>query len=385
MTLKLKILIDKAVGIPCVFILNAMFILLNNTKLKKPSEIKKILVCKFIGMGSIIQTSPLLHTLKNNFPASELSFLTIRKNHDLVKMFPYVDRILTVDESSATRLISSTFYLIRYLRKNKYDVFIDLEIYSWYSKILTGLSSSIERIGFYRKGITLNGIYTRRFCFNVGTLVIKNYLESAKYIGCSNLIEELDDYKGIINHNEIPGFNFIHNYIVINPNASDLRIERKWPAVKYTALINRIMELYPGICIVLTGSPDEHNYVSHIKDGVNEKYHSSVVDTSGNLELKQLINLIDNSLLMITNDSGPMHISFFLNKKTIALFGPGSPSGYLHNENFEFVYNKISCSPCVHDYSVSPCFGDNQCMKQITVEEVLDKVKSGLSSSKIPR
>ena len=125
----------------------------------------------------------------------------------------------------------------------------------------------------------------------------------------------------------------------------------------------------------MTGSSEERKYIAEIFNNILEKHRGRIINTSGQLELTDLIRLIDQSRLMITNDSGPMHIAFALGKMTIALFGPCSPVMYNNQQNVEFVYNKIHCSPCVHDYLVSPCGGDNQCMKLINVSEVIEKVK----------
>ena len=91
--------------------------------------------------------------------------------------------------------------------------------------------------------------------------------------------------------------------------------------------------------------------------------------------LNELIALIDLSNLFITNDTGPMHIAYSLKKSTIALFGPCSPEQYGTMENTICLYKNVYCSPCVHEFIVPPCKGNNECMKQISVSEVMDSYK----------
>jgi ADP-heptose:LPS heptosyltransferase len=100
--------------------------------------------------------------------------------------------------------------------------------------------------------------------------------------------------------------------------------------------------------------------------------------------LNELFALIQNAELVISNDTGPMHISFALARPTISLFGPASPSQYGQNPNAFGIYKNIYCSPCVHDFLSPPCKGDNQCMKQITVEEVFNLCEEILKNPGMP-
>jgi ADP-heptose:LPS heptosyltransferase len=131
---------------------------------------------------------------------------------------------------------------------------------------------------------------------------------------------------------------------------------------------------------VLTGSLEEKAYVEKIFRGIKEEHQEKVINTSGKLTSKELIALIDGCSLMITNDSGPLHIAFALKKRTIALFGPCSPKEYSAYQNVLFIYKNIYCSPCVHYFVISPCNGNNQCMKLISTEEVFQTVKKVINN-----
>src|SRR5258708_1026972 len=103
-----KVIIDKVIGRPLVFLLNIAARVLG--KILRPDHSlsqapKKIVVCKFLGMGSIVQATPLLQTLKKNFPSSKIIFVTSKANKKLIEMFtlsnpsfgrlPMVDEVLT--------------------------------------------------------------------------------------------------------------------------------------------------------------------------------------------------------------------------------------------------------------------------------------------------
>jgi ADP-heptose:LPS heptosyltransferase len=386
MTLKSKIYIDKFFGNPVVFFLNIFSLLLQ--RLKKEQEpdnlkIKRITVCKLMGMGSIIQSTPLLMTLRDNFPDAEIIFITTPRNKDLIETFPFVDKIVIINDKTLTALLITFFKTFISQWVGRTDIFIDLEVYSYLSKILTVLAFPRYKLGFYKQesGIQL-GIYSKMIYFNTQARVYKIYLQTAYFLKCDNKYENLYNWKPILLEDILtPGLDkHREEYIVINPNASELRIERRWNTEKFIELADKILSEYPEKKIVLTGSLEEKAYVEKIFRGIKEEHQEKVINTSGKLTLKELIALIDGCSLMITNDSGPLHIAFALKKRTIALFGPCSPKEYSAYQNVLFIYKNIYCSPCVHYFVISPCNGNNQCMKLISTEEVFQTVKKVINN-----
>lgn len=386
MRLKSKIYIDKLFGNPTVFCLNIIslfFQLLKKENEPDTSKIKRIAICKFMGMGSIIQSTPLLMTLRDNFPGVEITFITSPRNYSIVETFTFIDKIITMNDKSTVILVLQFIRTVINQWIKRTDIFIDLEVYSYFSKILTVISFPRYKFGFYKKesGIQL-GVYSKMVYFNTKAPVYKIYLQAAYFLKCNKNYDELYDWKSI--YPRVRAFHKLNiqdeKYIVINPNASDLRIERRWGADNFIELIDKILYEYPKKKIVLTGSREENAYVEKIFKGIKDEHRDKVISFAGKLMLKELIQLINDSSLMITNDSGPMHIAFALKKKTIALFGPCSPEEYSTYQNVHFIYKNIYCSPCVHYFVISPCNGDNQCMKLITTDEVLQAVKKAISN-----
>jgi len=174
------------------------------------------------------------------------------------------------------------------------------------------------------------------------------------------------------------------SYIVINPNASELRMERRWPKERFVELIACLKEIYPDMLIVLIGSPGERDYVESLIEQIRDQ--KGVVNLAGRTSLPELVALLSKALLLVSNDSGPMHIAFSLRMKTVALFGPCHPEQYgcdrIH-DNVYVIYRSVYCSPCVHDFPEPPCKGNNQCMQMITVEDVVHGVRH-LMEGEIP-
>lgn len=380
MQTKNKIKVDKIAGIPLVFLFNLLArflgaVLRIDHSLSKPPA--RIAVCKFMGMGSIIQSLPLLATLRKNFPAAQIIYISTGKNRQLLTLLSPADEIITIDDSNPMKLFFSTLRMLARCWKKKIDIYIDLETYSYFSTLVATMSCSRNRFGFYRQDSSVRlGIYTHMMYFNIKSPIAEAYLQMARLAGCSNIVNGFPPIRieeSIIESlyaklNGTSGYRII----VVNPNASDLRIERRWNSESYARVITALAEKYPDTVFVLTGSPSERAWVNEIENRIDASGKNRVVNTAGKISLPELFAVIREAKLVITNDSGPMHIAYAMQKPVVALFGPCSPQQYGVNPNGIVIYKNIYCSPCVHDFIIPPCKGDNQCMKLISVDEVVN-------------
>lgn len=349
------------------------------------NPIRTIAVCKFVGLGSIIQATPLLQTLRKNYPDASIVFISNESNRALLNHITEIDKVFTISDKGILALLKSTARLLFKLWKQKPDVYIDLEIYSNYSSVIATMSLSKNRIGFFKNDKTYRkGIYTHMLYFNVKSPISQTYLQFARLLGCKDIVAELSINTNNIDPTTVQIIDqklntILKKYIVVNPNASDLRLERRWDLQNFVALIHKICDEFPDYKVILIGAGNETEYVNRLSLQLNAK--KNVLDSSGKLSIRELLILIANASLMITNDTGPMHIAFALKVKTVALFGPCSPQQYGGIENTITIYKNAYCSPCVHEFITPPCKGDNQCMKKIKVEEVLNSVRSQLDST----
>ncbi|MBL0030763.1 MAG: glycosyltransferase family 9 protein [Bacteroidetes bacterium] len=376
-----KIIIDKFAGGFIVFLLNSLDKLLRPTGKKSAKSPEKIIVCKFLGMGSIIQSTPLLMTLKKQFPEVKVVYLSTLSNKKFLEQISVIDELIIINDKFFFSTIISSVSSIKLLFKIKADVFIDLETHSHFSKIFTILSGALLKFGLTKDAKGQNNIYSITSELHIDRPVSESYLQMCSSIINVPVINELynfttteSDFQKLKQKLSLP-----ENYIIINPNASDLRIERRWPKEKYSSLVEKIIERYPDCQSILIGSTGEAKYVREVLEGVNSKFESSILNTAGKLSIEELTVLISRTKLMITNDTGPMHLSFAAHQPTIALFGPASPVQFGNHPSVCAVYKKVECSPCVHDHIKPPCQGNNICMKQIEVTEVFEAAVMKLS------
>ncbi|MBK6839155.1 MAG: glycosyltransferase family 9 protein [Bacteroidetes bacterium] len=376
-----KVILDAWFGRLVVFGLNiaarilGKFMNIDHSLDKIP---EKIVVCKFLGMGSIIQATPLLQSLRKSFPNAKIYFVTSGGNTKLLQLVTTVNEIWSVDDSGVSTMLSSTWALLRKLWKAKPDLYIDLETYSYYSTAVATMSCARNRFGFYRAERNIRmGVYTHMMFFNARAPIAQSYLQMARLIGCREIINDL--YPFAVDANERLSFRSktealmgkaLASYIVVNPNASDLRVERRWPWENMVKLIEELSAKFPDFTILLIGAANEKSWVDKVYSALSETVKTRVFNTAGQFSLNELFALLSEARLLITNDTGPMHMSFSLRKPTVCLFGPASPTQYGQNPNAYGIYKNIYCSPCVHDFLSPPCKGDNQCMKMISVKEV---------------
>ena len=345
-------------------------------------KFKTIVISKYAGLGSIIQATPLIQTLRKKFPEAKIIFVSTVANGALLKHIRAVDEVILVSDKNLWSVLKTSIILIQNMWRLKPDLYIDLEFYSNYSGIITTLSKATNRLGFYRNDKAYRkGIYNYLVPFNINTPISETYLQFAHLVKCDAIITELalnvsaeGTREGLMTK---LGLGVSEKYIVINPNASDLRLERRWPKESYIEAITYALQKHGEYTLILIGNKEEAVYVKEILTAIPA--NPRLVNSAGELNLSELFVLIAGARLMLTNDTGPMHVAFALNIKTISLFGPCSPQQYGHVKNGTTFYKKVHCSPCVHTHLTPPCKGDNICMKNITVSEVSLALSQSLS------
>jgi len=377
MNTKRLILIDKLIAKPFGQVLNLFVRLAGqifNIDHNLNKEFKTIAICKFKGMGSILQATPMMEALHKRYPNATIIFVSTSANQQLLSSIHYVNKTVLINDKGFFKFIISSLKALITLIRIRPDVYIDLEIYSDFSTIFAAFTLSKNRLGFYLRSSSFRmGIYTHMMYFNASVPISKVYLQFASLfvsdIENAKLYPFLELDKGsIIDNNE---------YLIINPNASDLRLERRWGEQNFIQLIRLIIHAYPQYEIRLIGSKDEWAYTELIKNEIN---HINVINTAGTQSISELIQGIRHCKLMISNDTGPMHIAFCTQTPIVCLFGPCSPNQYFAGENAYFIYKKVYCSPCVHDFEVAPCHGNNICMKMISPDEVFSLVQEALTN-----
>ena len=387
MTHRARILADRLIAAPVAFLFNGLARILGTVMRRDHSvtsaNVNRIVVAKLIGMGSILQATPLLKALKRQYPQSTLTFVTMRGNQELIRRIACVDEVLVLDDRNVLMMLITTLTTVAALIRRRGDLYFDLELYSAFASLLALCAVTRNRLGFYRHSVAFkNGIYTHLVFFNTRMPVRRLYLQLGRVVGVP---PDQPDTIGPIRVDDsdrsgarrvlakTPGWQMAKPYVAINPNASDLLLERRWPDDRVIETIGRLVSL--GHQIALIGAKNERVYVQSLADRLPSEARSRVANTAGSLTLGELLALLDGAGCVLTNDSGPMHMAIALGRPTVCLFGPANPEHYGQEfPNVAIFYNQVFCSPCLYEADQPPCNGNNICMQRIKPGPVIEAV-----------
>jgi ADP-heptose:LPS heptosyltransferase len=376
-----KVALDRIVGIPSAWALNfaarSLGPIIKRSHSTAPDTVRTIVVAKLLGMGSIIQATPLLRGLKRVYPNARIYFVTTAANRALVERLGCIDAGLYLDDRNPGQFAKDTLGALRLLVRQGVDLYFDLEVYSAASSCLSLISMARNRFGLYRHSARFKrGLFTHLLYFNVAMPISQIYLQMLAMAGAQGpFSSELEpiaitekDREGLRTKLAEAGVPADGSYIVVNPNASDLLLERRWPTQHFVRLLEMMVKA--GHRPVLIGAPSERSYVEALWQALPEWAQKQTVNSAGLVSLGELFALIDGARCVVTNDTGPMHVSFALKKPTVCLFGPGSPDHYgTDRDNVAILYKGIFCSPCIYETDEPPCGGNNLCMQWISPEE----------------
>jgi ADP-heptose:LPS heptosyltransferase len=355
---------------------------------RKKREIRKILVMKYLGMGSIILSLPMLRALRAKFPQASITFVTFEKNREICELLNIGDMIFTIRTASFWLFLNDLFLTLWKIRREKFDISIDMEFFSKFSLIVSYLSGAHVRVGYFIREIwRMGNLLTVKVYYNPYRHMTEVFLALARAIGADT------DDMGLIEI-KIPqerkkeldlilkskGFTNRFPLIVMNVNAGELSLERRWPSENFLILSNRLLREYP-IEIVFIGEEVDRNYIRGVIAQIEKR--ERVIDLSGSLSIGHLLALFERSILFITNDSGPMHLSSLSSIPTIALFGPESPLLYSPlGKDKTIFYKGLYCSPCLSVYnSKQTDCKDNICMRSISAEEVYEVARKRIEEA----
>jgi len=333
-------------------------------------------LCKFFGVGSICLSYPLIAELKRQ--GKEVIYLTFSANEPMVRALG-VDQCVCIDPTSMQRFCLGVFSAVRALRALRPAVFLNLEFFSRFAAILSVLSGAECRAGFHMLHLPVGQMYTHRANLNVYRNIAENYVHVGEVAGVvaspATLSSHINEFPYKPQKPDLPGL--VGPYIVLNAQSSEtIQMLRSWPEQAWISLIKRLRTTHPDHQLVLVGTRSGQQFYAGIL--VEFMTDSMVLDSIGKTSFDEFSGLMAHAELIVTVDSGPLHLGAFMKRKTVGLFGPETPVLYGYDLPWVSVlYRNLMCSPCLAIYdakqSVLDC-QDNQCMKQITEDQVMAEV-----------
>lgn len=326
---------------------------------------KKILVVKPSSLGDVVHSLPFLNAIRDCFPKAEIHWVIAKGLEGLLEGHPMIDGLIIInkDEWKKISVIGETVReireLFRRLRGERYDVVIDLQGLLR-SGLITMITGAPERVGFAeaREGSTF--FYNRKISAARDLHAIERYLKVAGDLGCKSkdvIFPFPFPRRGLSGIKEFK--TSLKDYAVLVPGA---RWNTKiWPAENF----GRLAAMLPLKSVVVGSGKDVP-----IADRIVEMAGGKAVSLAGRTTLAELVEVMRDARVVISNDSGPMHIAAALNVPVAALFGPTSPERTgPYGKGHVIIRSEKECSPCFR----KQC-RDLRCMKDISPESVFEKI-----------
>ncbi|MBJ7223408.1 MULTISPECIES: lipopolysaccharide core heptosyltransferase RfaQ [unclassified Brenneria] len=284
---------------------------------------QKILVVKLRFHGDMLLTTPLISTLKMNYPDAQIDVLLYEDTMPILSENKDINVLYGIKrkEKGALRKLKSFSNLARKLRANHYDLIINLTD-QWLIAPLLKLANARKKISLEFRH---RDSFFWRFCFDeivrpVGSHVVEHNLSVANALHLSKIdmhtIMAYDEKQWETIHNQLITINADKKYIVIQPTAR--QIFKCWDNDKFADVIDNIQS--NGLNVILTSGPSEED--QQCINAISALCKSPpITDFACKTTFPQLAALIDHAELFIGVDSAPMHMAAALETPIVCLFG----------------------------------------------------------------
>ena len=372
---------------------------------------KKIIIIDLLYLGDLLFAHPLLKKLRLNFPDAEIDLVA---NSNFAEIMRINDNLDNVYSYSKNYSVLESYKFAKKIKKKNYDLGINIHG-NWRTALLLKIISPEISIGYGSKG---RGIFLDEIIEKKEGHMIDIYLDFFEQLKNSQLIKselktisstadsKLDfadneklDKKAEINNSKsdsqvglniedgIPLLNFDDNYLKsaeniilnsgLNPDKDFIVLNtggswqtKRWPQEYFAELADKLIK--KGNRVLFVGGPSDCNRVDKIINMVDNSI--DVYNICGQTSLVELAAVLRFADLMISGDTGPVHVAAAVGTNTLTIFGPSDENKYAPRGKFKNIIIKnegLECRPC----GEHRCPLDHhKCMKDIKAEDLIEKI-----------
>jgi len=331
----------------------------------------KILILKPSSLGDVVQALPVLRLIKRHLPDSEVHWWIDSHLAPLLEGDPDLAGVVLFERRrwAALRHWPEMWHSIRWLRQQAFDRVIDLQcllrsgVFAWLTngKLSIGLDEPREGArGFYDLIVRRPSALTHAVDWYLGVLPLLGVPVDwdFQWLPERPALAESVQRKWPVGKAQ---------WIVIQPGAR--WANKRWPAESYAELVRLLAAANPTLHFVILGGTEDRSLGEVVARGSATR----CLDLTGRITLPEMVEWIRLSKLMVTNDTGPMHVAAALGKPVVALFGPTEPRRTGPYHQIEHVVRfDLPCAPCLKSRCahVKPL----ECLQAIPPAAVLDAV-----------
>ena len=337
-----------------------------------------ILIVKLSAIGDVIHTLPSLAALRRCYPRAHISWVVEEAASDLLADHPMLDRVLVSRRKRWARdlreghnrasVLREVRGFLHALRDRPYDLVIDFHGL-FKSAVLVWLSRGKRRLGYDSlqegSGLFLN----EKIPEDMGKHAVDRYLDLPRHLGCGTPGPEfpmaLQEAHFARVEELLAAFavDTSRGFVAVSPVA--YWETKLWDDSKFAALCDRIVREL-GLPVVFTGESPEGPI-----ERIRSLMQAPSASAAGQTSLRELAALYRKASVLLTTDSGPMHLAAAVGTPVVALFGPTSPERTgPYGEGHTVIRRDMDCSPCFRKTCETL-----ECMKTIGIDEVFEAVR----------
>ncbi len=293
----------------------------------------KFLVVRFSSIGDIVLTTPVVRCLKKQVEEAEVHYLTKSSYSEILRGNPYIDKIHVLDKNYHK--------VLRSLQEENIDYIIDLH----HNLRTSRLKLSLKRLSYSFDKLNLKKWILVNFKYNLlpSVHIVDRYFKTVELFSVKNDNKGLDFFVPAKEESDLSFMDKENriNYLVIVVGGG--HYTKQIPVDHIIGLINDI-----NCPIVMLGGEQDINKANQVEKAVNRK---DVYNLTGKISINQSASIIQQSKLIITPDTGLMHIAAAYKKNILSVWGNTIPEfgmyPYLPGEaSASFEVRNLRCRPC---------------------------------------
>ncbi|NQT90816.1 MAG: glycosyltransferase family 9 protein [Candidatus Omnitrophica bacterium] len=341
-------------------------------------ESKRVLLIRTDRLGDVVLTTPAIKAIRDAYPDAYIAMMVRPYAELAVKGNPYLDEVIVYDKYGKHRSIAATIRFATELRKKGFDTAVIFHPTNR-AHIISYLAGIPRRIG-----------YDGRLPF-----LLTDRIRSTKHEGIKHELDyNLDMLKSLdIEAKDkslyVPvsdearkhvddllvgsGINPDDRVVAIHPGASCP--SKIWPSERFAKLADKLIENYGAKVVVVGGSDKRGTFCADI---VRKFMLKEALFLSGKLDISQLAALLKRSVLLISNDSGPVHVAVAVGTPVVSIFGRRQPGlsplrwGPLGPKDI-VLHKDVGCAGICLAHE---CRREFDCLKAISIDDALTAIRS---------
>lgn len=348
-------------------------------------KIKRIIVVDLMYLGDLLFAHPFFEQLRNLFPDARIDLAANNNFSEIMRINPNIDHVYNYNKNwTAAR----SYKFAKKIKMNNYHLGLNIHG-NWRTAILLKLISPQSSIGFGGKGrgIFLDHEIERTEDHKHMVDYYLDFLDKLKDVDDLELDQQdnqsdnlpklnLNDFQCSKKAKKLEAIGLDQDFITLNTGGS--WETKRWPAEYFAKIANKLIT--KGEKVLFVGGPSDNERVQHVLDMIDNDHREHTYNLSGKTTLIELAAVLKKSKLMISGDTGPVHVAAAVGTNTAAIFGPSDEKKYAPSGRGKNILIKnvdLDCRPCgEHECPLEHhlCMRDicpNELVKKLEIEELI--------------